>query len=102
MRTRYDPEGYDKDRSLAEKLIFSFPEYMVYETRIGGWVANQIIKILGIMNRLAIDRIPKRREDLENKIMKSLTVGSMKILNWINYFREKREPNTELPEDDTQ
>lgn len=95
MRTRYDPEGYDKERPLAERIIFSFPEYMVYETRIGGWVANRIIGILSMMNRVAIDRIPERREDLENRIVKPLTVASIKMLNWINYFREELEPDQE-------
>jgi len=86
---KYNPEKYENGLPLTERIIFSFPEYIIYETRFGGWFSNQLLKVLNWMNRIMIDRKPKTTETYSRKIMKTITIISTKILNWITYFREK-------------
>jgi len=48
----YDPGKYDVSKPLVEKLLFSAPEYFVFETRFGGWLVSQLVKVLlsGLMS----------------------------------------------------
>jgi hypothetical protein len=96
MEVGYNPKGYEKDRSIIEKIIFSAPEYFVFETRLGMWIAMQLQKILSSINRYSISNIPKTEDSYLRKIFETLTDFIFKSLNWMNYFfeRKKREEET--------
>ncbi len=91
---KYRPKGYDKDRSTTEKILFSASEYIIYETRFGGWFLIQIQKLLAIINEYSINKIPKTTYNMRRKAIKTLTNFIFKILNWMNYFIEKRRRET--------
>jgi hypothetical protein len=90
MSERYNPDGYEKDRNIVERIFFSFPEYLIYETKLGGWFAFQLQRILSWMNNVSMEKIPKTRDNLYRKMIETFTDVISHILNWINYFIEKR------------
>ncbi|UCH37955.1 MAG: hypothetical protein JSV76_01960 [Candidatus Bathyarchaeota archaeon] len=89
MGERYNPDGYEKDKDMIEKIFFSFPEYLIYETRLGGWFAFQLQRILSWMNKVSIEKIPSTRDSIYRRMIESLTDMISVILSWINYFAEK-------------
>lgn len=91
MTQKYNPRGYRKDRSTIEKIFFSAPEYIVFETRMGSWIAYQLQKVLGRINEFSSQKIPKTRDNFQRKTIEFLTDLLSGILNWINYFIEERE-----------
>jgi hypothetical protein len=91
MTQKYNPRNYKKDQSTIEKIFFSAPEYIVFETKIGGWIAFQLQKVLGWINEFSSEKIPKTRDTLQRKLIEFITDLISSILNWINYFIEERE-----------
>ena len=91
MSKGYNPDGYDKDNHILEKLFFSLPEYLIYETKLGGWFALQLQRIISWINEIAIEKIPKTRDNPYRKIIEIATDIISHILYWINYFVEKRK-----------
>ena len=91
MSKGYNPDGYEKNKNIVEKLLFSFPEYLIYETKLGGWFAFQLQRILSWMNEIVIGKIPKTRDNLYRKMIENATDVISHVLNWINYFVEKRK-----------
>jgi len=91
MDKGYNPEGYDKDNHIIERLLFSLPEYLIYETNMGGWFAFHLQRILSWMNEIVMEKIPKTRDNLYRKIIEFVTDVISYILSWINYFVEKKE-----------
>jgi hypothetical protein len=91
MNRKYNSEGYDKNRGIIEKMVFSFPEYLMYETRFGNKFAFFIIRVLSYLNRLIIENIPKTRKTITQKIMNFITYFFVIILNWINSFSIEKE-----------
>ena len=89
--TKYRSEKYEKGMFLSERMLFSFPEYLIYETRVGGWFSDQILKILSWMNRILINEVPKTKDISERKIIKKITNIFTKLLNLIIDFREKNK-----------
>ena len=91
MSRRYNPRGYKKDRSKIEKLLFSAPEYVVFETKIGGWIVYQLQRALGWINEFSTLKIPKTRDNLQRKAVEFLTDLLSGTLAWINYYIEESE-----------
>ncbi|UCD46004.1 MAG: hypothetical protein JSV27_05830 [Candidatus Bathyarchaeota archaeon] len=91
MTASYRPKGYRKKRSTTEKILFSAPEYIVFETRLGGWTAYQLQRALGWINEFSTQRIPKTRYNLQRKIIESLTDVLSGALDWMNSFIEAQE-----------
>jgi len=89
IEKRYSPVKYKKNRSLPERMLFSFPEYLVNETRMGNWFSKQILNVLGWINIVMIKRIPKPEDTFIHKIINKMTDIAIKILNWISYYMEK-------------
>jgi hypothetical protein len=80
-----------KNRSTIEKIFFSAPEYIVFETKMGSWIAHQLQKVLGRINEFSSQKIPKTRDNLQRKTIEFLTDLLSGILNWINYFIEESD-----------
>ncbi len=91
MGEKYNPRRYRKNRSKMEKIFFSAPEYVVYETRLGGWFVAQLQGVLATINEYSAEKIPKTTDSLLRKAIEKSTDHISNILNWMNYFIERRE-----------
>jgi hypothetical protein len=91
MGERYNPRGYKKNRSTMEKIFFSAPEYVVYETRLGGWLVTQLQKVLAVINEYSAYKIPKTTDNVLRKLIETLTDFISGVLGWMNYFIERRQ-----------
>lgn len=91
MEAGYNPKEYEKNRSIIEKIIFSAPEYFVFETRLGGWMAMQLQKILSSINIYSVNNLPKTADSNLRKVLKNITDFISESLNWMNYFIERKE-----------
>lgn len=91
MAEKYNPRRYRKNRSKMEKIFFSAPEYVVYETKLGGWFVAQLQRVLATINQYSADKIPKTTDSLLRKTIKTSTDYISNLLNWMNYFIERRE-----------
>lgn len=91
MSSKYRPQRYKKNRPIAEKIIFSAPEYIVYETRLGGWIVVQLQRMLATMNEFSIKFISGTTDNFQRKLVKFLTDLISRLLDWMNYFVERRE-----------
>lgn len=91
MAGKYNPRRYRKNRSTMEKMFFSAPEYVVYETRLGGWFVAQLQGVLATINQYSAEKIPKTTDSLLRKVVEKSTDFISNILNWMNYFIERRE-----------
>lgn len=91
MAEKYNPRRYRKNRSTMEKMFFSAPEYVIYETRLGGWFVAQLQGVLATINQYSADKIPKTTDSLLRKAIEKSTDYISNILNWMNYFIERRE-----------
>jgi NhaP-type Na+/H+ or K+/H+ antiporter len=59
MRDRYISLGFKKESSRAEKLLFALPEYFVFETRFGSWIAFKLEGVHSYINGYLNNTIPK-------------------------------------------
>jgi hypothetical protein len=92
----YNPEGYILNRNSIEKMLFSAPEYFVYETRFGKWLANRLFTILSILNRYSLNRITRTTTGRMRNIIESITDFITNSLNWINHYRSKKQIEEDL------
>jgi CPA1 family monovalent cation:H+ antiporter len=91
MRDEYNSEGYNVGKNSLEKILFSSPEYFIYETRFGVWLANRLFSILSILNRYTLDRISKPTSGNIRNLIESITDLLSNSLNWINHQRSRRQ-----------
>jgi hypothetical protein len=91
MAREYNPDGYEQRKPMVEKILFSAPEYFVYETRLGGWIAVQLQRTLDFLNRGFLTSIPSRTNSYTGKAMRSLSHYISRILGWLNYLFEKKQ-----------
>jgi hypothetical protein len=92
MTKDYSPSGYDEDKPLLEKLLFSAPEYFFYETRPGRWFVLQLQNLLDYLNDILISSAPSRVvKGFTGKIVVTLSDLVTRILGWINSLLEKEQ-----------
>lgn len=91
MKLKYSPEGFDASRPRLEHIIFSGPEYFIFETRFGVWFVVQLQRVLESLNRYSIQQIPERTGGLLRKTIELITDIISKVLSWINSFIIKRK-----------
>lgn len=91
MAREYNPEGYEEGKPMVEKILFSAPEYFVYETRVGGWIAFQLQRMLDFLNRGFLTTIPSKTNSLTGKARRTLSRYLSLVLGWLNYFFEKKQ-----------
>jgi hypothetical protein len=87
----YSPEGYRHESSFLERVLFSIPEYFVYETRFGKWISDKIISIIGAMNRYLLERVPFTPEGFASRVIRVATRILSNFLEVINRYVSKRE-----------
>jgi len=59
MNAEYSSQGFKTERSIGEKVLFSAPEYFVFETRIGTWILLRLQHALEFINMYTVTKIPK-------------------------------------------
>lgn len=91
MYDEYTPEGYDIGKNYLEKLLFSSPEFFVYETRFGIWLANRLFSLLSILNRYSLNRVTKTTSGNIRNLIEYFTDLLSNSLNWINHYRSQRQ-----------
>jgi hypothetical protein len=80
----YDPKKYDMSKPLVEKLLFSAPEYFVFETRFGGWLISQLVKMLDLLNGLLMtDNSPSSR-GYSIKLIRYLSIWLSSLKGWLS------------------
>jgi CPA1 family monovalent cation:H+ antiporter len=89
LSENYTADGYNINGGGFEKRFFSAPEYFVYETRFGSWMANNVIAFLEILYGYSTG-IVATKGWLVN-ILKGLTNMLLRFLNWINQFLTQKE-----------
>ncbi|MCK4437657.1 sodium:proton antiporter, partial [Candidatus Bathyarchaeota archaeon] len=59
MNAEYSSQGFKTEGSIGEKVLFSAPEYFVFETRIGMWILLRLQHALEFINMYAVNKMPK-------------------------------------------
>ena len=59
MNAEYSSQGFRTEGSLGEKVLFSAPEYFVFETRIGTWILLRLQHALEFINMYTATKMPK-------------------------------------------
>ena len=84
----YDPMRYDEGKNLAEKLLFSAPEYFILETRFGNWLVQQLLKILDCLNKTLTKNVASNDGDHTYKLTKYLSDWLTDLLSWLRNIIE--------------
>ena len=91
LSENYSPEGYRYESSFLERVFFSAPEYFIYETRFGKWMADKIIFIMGAMNRYLLNRMTFTPKGFATRIIKVATRFLSNFLDVLNRYISKKE-----------
>ena len=59
MNAEYSSQGFKTERSIGEKVLFSAPEYFVFETRVGTWILLRLQHALEFINMYTATKMPK-------------------------------------------
>jgi hypothetical protein len=59
MNAEYSSQGFKTEGSIGEKVLFSAPEYFVFETRIGTWILLRLQHALEFINMYTATKMPK-------------------------------------------
>ncbi len=86
MREGYSSSEFKKGRSLWEKLIFSAPEYFVFDTRLGIWILLRLQHTLEFIN-VYIARMPKTEGGL---LRRGFEVSADLITHTLNQMTQAR------------
>jgi NhaP-type Na+/H+ or K+/H+ antiporter len=62
MTDSYTPLGFKSESSKSVKLLFATPEYFVFDTRLGGWLANKLEVVTSYINGYLDKNLPKISE----------------------------------------
>jgi len=81
---KYDPEKYDVSKPLVEKLLFSAPEYFVFETRFGGWLVSQLVKVLRLLDRFLMTEHSPSSRGYPTKMISNLSSCFSGLMSLIN------------------
>jgi len=84
----HDPLRYDEGKHLAEKLLFSAPEYFILETRFGDWLIQQLLKILDYLNETLMKNIPSNISSHSYKLTKDISVWLTNLLSRLSNIVE--------------
>ena len=80
----YNPLRYDERKHLAEKLLFSAPEYFILETRFGDWLVQRLLKMLDRLNEALVKNIPLNTGGRSYKYTRYLSVWLSRLLSWLS------------------
>jgi hypothetical protein len=84
----YNPMRYDEGKNLAEKLLFSAPEYFILETRFGKWLVQQLLKMLDRLNETLTKNVASNDGSHTYKLTKDLSNWLTDLLSWLSNIVE--------------
>jgi hypothetical protein len=84
----YNPMRYDEGKNLAEKLLFSAPEYFILETRFGKWLVQQLLKMLDRLNETLTKNVASNDGCHTYKLTKDLSNWLTDLLSWLSNIVE--------------
>jgi len=84
----YDPMRYDEGKYLAEKLLFSAPEYFILETRFGNWLVQQLLKMLDRLNEKLMKNASSNDGGHAYKLTIDLSDWLTELLSWLSNIIE--------------
>jgi len=84
----YDPLRYNVGKNLAEKLLFSAPEYLLLETEFGKWFVQQLLKMLDRLNEKLMKNVASNDGDHTYKLTKYLSDWMTDLLSWLSNIVE--------------
>ncbi len=59
MTDEYSPDSFVTGKPFAEKVVFSAPEYFMFETRLGGWTVLRLEQALEDIEAYTTSRMPQ-------------------------------------------
>ena len=94
MNDSYSSKGFRNDVNRMEKILFSAPEYFVFETRLGTWIMLRLHHILEFINTYTATRIPKAQGGLLRRAFEASTDVISSLLTRMtrarrNYYWER-------------
>jgi hypothetical protein len=92
----YDPEGYKFNVTLFEKLLFSLPEFFIFETVFGRWLSAKLVYLLGVLNKYLIDRMASTTKGITIFFIRGIVNSASNLLNIINRYLLRKEIVDEL------
>jgi hypothetical protein len=98
MNDDYSSQGFKINGSIWEKILFSAPEYFVFETRIGTWILLKLQHALEFINIYTATKIPKSKRGMLIKSLEFSTDLIAFVLTHVtqarrNYYLEKEKQN---------
>jgi hypothetical protein len=84
----YDLMRYDEGKNLAEKLLFSAPEYFILETRYCNWLVQHLLKILDRLNEKLMKNVTPNDGGHTYKLNKYLSDWLTDLLSWLSNIIE--------------
>jgi hypothetical protein len=99
MNHKYSSQGFKTEGSIGEKVIFSAPEYFVFETKIGTWILLWLQHALEFINMYTATKMPKTKRGMFRKSFEISTDLIAFILTRItlarlNYYWEREKQYT--------
>ncbi len=96
MNDEYSAQGFKTEGSLGEKVLFSAPEYFVFETRIGTWILLRLQHTLEFINMYTATKMPKTKMGMLRRGFEFSTDVITSILTQItqarlNYYWESEK-----------
>lgn len=94
MTDSYTPLGFKSESSKSVKLLFATPEYFVFDTKLGGWLAIWFEVITSILHDYLDKKLPKISEGTFWRALLILVEFSSKLSSRIlkarrNYYLSK-------------
>lgn len=96
MNKEYSSQGFKTEGSIGEKVLFSAPEYFVFETRIGTWILLRLQHALEFINIYTATKMPKTQGGILRRSFEASTDIISFLLTQItrarrNYYWEREK-----------
>ena len=100
MNKEYSSQGFKTEGSIGEKVLFSAPEYFVFETRIGTWILLRLQHALEFINMYTATKMPKTQGGILRRSFEASTDIISFLLTQItrarrNYYWEREKVTTD-------
>ena len=100
MNKEYSSQGFKTEGSIGEKVLFSAPEYFVFETRVGTWILLRLQHALEFINMYTATKMPKTQGGILRRSFEASTDIISFLLTQItrarrNYYWEREKVTTD-------
>lgn len=100
MSDSYSSRGFKSEAGRMEKILFSAPEYFVFETRLGTWIFLRLQHILEFINMYTVTKMPKAQGGILRRSFEiSTDIISFLLIQMTtarrNYYWEREKVKTD-------